>query len=264
MNQFLAEIYGTRETIGATDSSDTEKLAEAQFIGQMCRSEGVDVDQLTDQDVVKIAYEIWGPASEIVKEAAEEGSTEHEGEEPPEEEKKEEEEEKKEEEEEPMEEKAAQADMLGRIMAHSFTQERGLIEKQAAPAFLKSIAKKGKEAVKVVTKAGKRVGKEVKKGGKAVGREAAGTAKGLAALAKRRPFGTAAAGLGLTGLGAVGGYAARGKEKEKESSALDALAEERALEILKEAGVVTTEEEKVAAAIEARALEMLREAGYEV
>lgn len=120
MDPFLAEIYGTRETIGAADDSDQEKLAEADFIAQMCNAEGIDVEDISDEDAVKIAYEIWGEDSAIVKEAAEAGAGD-EGEE----------DEDEDEEEETMEEKAAQADQLGRIMAHSFVQEQAFIEKEA-------------------------------------------------------------------------------------------------------------------------------------
>jgi biotin operon repressor len=66
------------------------------------------------------------------------------------------------------------------------------------------------------------------------------------------------------GIGGVAGGAALAKAS---SVNLDALAEQRAVEMLKEAGYKVDEqsdEEKLAAAIDQRALEMLKAAGYEV
>jgi hypothetical protein len=65
---------------------------------------------------------------------------------------------------------------------------------------------------------------------------------------------------GAAGVGAAtaGAYQAG---KKKAASALDALAEQRALEMLKEAGY-STEEDQLKEAVDQRALEMLAEAGY--
>ena len=294
MNEFLAEMYGTRETIGAApaQSSDVEKLAEAQLLDDALRAEGYDVDQLPADAIVKVAYELFGEDSAIVKAAAEgeeaekkeeEGEKEsegHEGEETEAEEKKEEE--AKEASAETFEEKLAQADLLGRAMAHSFMQEQSSIMKEAAmPAALKKgLEAAGRGAGKawgaVKGTPGKLTGAlkgkgEAMKGSfeKGVHRESGhgsvlrGAFGGVKQLAKEHP--KTVAGLASTGVAAAGGAAYGGHKafgKKKAASALDALAERRAMEILKEAGVVQeTEEEKLAAAVEQRAWELLRAEG---
>ena len=114
MNEFLAELYNTRETIGAgAGASDVEKLAEAQILDQMFEAEGIDVNQLPDETIVKVAHELFGANSALVKMAEEEEGEEHESKESPEHE-------KGEEEEESEEDKVAQADFLGRVMFNNF------------------------------------------------------------------------------------------------------------------------------------------------
>jgi hypothetical protein len=198
MNKFLADLYGTAETVGAGSSDDTEKLAEAKLLDDFFQAEGIDVDKLSDDTIVKVAYQLFGDDSAIVKEASDESEAEEEAEGPVHEKK----ESKDEKEEEGEEEKVAQADFLGRVMAHAFHQEKTAIEKKASAA----------------------------------------------PRAKSQP-----------------------KAKEKVASpALDALAQNRALAMLKEAGYElpteedATEEQKLAAAIDQRALQMLKEAGYPV
>lgn len=282
MNQFLAEMYGTRETIGApAQSDDTEKLAEAQLLDDALRSEGIDVDTLSPEAILKVAQSLF-PEGALVKAAAEESEPkEHEDDETPAHERAEEAGAKaKEGEGETAEEKVAQADFLGRVMAHSYMQEKAEIEKEAA---LKDIAGKAKEyGVKAwgATKGGagkawgaaKKGGEALKEKGKAMkesyreGSTAApmlaikgGKFRGLKQVAKEHPktVGGAAAGLAAAGGGA--GYLAH---KKKEGSALDKLAEQRALEILAENGIGQNGDEKLASAVEQRAWEMLAENGY--
>jgi hypothetical protein len=272
MNEFLADLYGTREQIGASNSSDVEKLAEAQVLDQVFKSEGIDVDKLPDEAIVKVAYELFGQDSAIVK-AAEgekdaEGEEEHEEEETPAEEKKEEEAKKEASEEEKTAADLEKADFLGRVMAHSFVQERGIIEKTAKK-------EEPVRAGKLETALGK--GSLHGVAGAAGGAGAGAGLGALAGKALKRGAGKGAlvgAGLGY-GAGALGGQIhglVKGwqkakkinKELDKKSSALDVLAEKRAMEILKEAGMgpKANEEEKLAQAVEQRALEMLQEAGY--
>jgi hypothetical protein len=277
MNQFLAEMYGTRETIGApAQSDDTEKLAEAQLLDDALRSEGIDVDTLSPEAILKVAQSLF-PEGALVKAAAEEG---HEEDETEAKEKEEEAAKDKEGEGETTEEKTAQADFLGRVMAHAFVQEQDAINKEAA---LKDIAGKAKEyGVKAwgATKGGagkawgaaKKGGEALKEKGKAMkesyreGSTAApmlaikgGKLRGLKQVAKEHPktIGGAAAGLAAASGGA--GYLAH---KKKEGSALDKLAEQRALEILAENGYGQDGDEKLASAVEQRAWEMLAENGY--
>jgi len=273
MNPWLAEMYGTAEAIGADEGTDDiNKLAEARVLDQMCEAEGINVDELPEETVVKLAHQIFGDNSALVKMAMEgekEEEAEEEGEEPKEEKK----------EEETEEEKVAEADMLGRIMAHSFYQEANEIEKQAKirifPAALgKGTAKSKGVAGKIADKlksmkgsysAGKLDPGKTYKAGRSGGEitEMAGMKGGLKRLAKEHPKSLlAAGGAAATAGGTAGGYAA-GKKK-KSSAAIEALAEQRAMELLKEAGVEfeVSEEEKLAQAVEERAYAMLSEAGY--
>jgi len=267
MNEFLAELYGTREMIGAEDSSDVEKLAEAQILDDVLQSEGIDVNDLDDGTILKLAYEIFGDDSEIVKMAAEEEEAEEEAEEEPKKKKSEEDEEQS------AEEKTAEADMLGRIMAHSMVQELGQIEMQ-------------KEAGRKLerTLGGSTVGSM--KGG--LGGTAAGSLLGAGIGALKGGKKGALTGLLLGGAGGYGAGATAGgihgaikgykggkkddamearlkkmEGKGKKASALDKLAEQRALAILEENGIVVDDsQDKLASAVEQRAWEMLAEAGY--
>jgi len=294
MNQFLAEMYGTRETIGApAQSDDTEKLAEAQLLDDALRSEGIDVDTLSPEAILKVAQSLF-PEGALVKAAAEEGEPkEHEDDETPAHERAEEAGAKaKEGEGETAEEKVAQADFLGRVMAHSYMQEKAEIEKEAAVSDIAGKAKglahkawggiqsaakaehlrgglktmKEGKHLKGMGEAAKEMGKHSPKRAKQFG-EIAGKRLAAGAEAHKKGLKGAIRGAAETGglygggAAAIGGagYAAGHK---KESSALDTLAEQRALEILDENGIGQNGDEKLASAVEQRAWEMLAENGY--
>src|SRR5687767_12350515 len=72
MNEFLAEMFGTRENIGApaADASDVEKLAEAQLLDEALAAEGIDIDALSAEQIVKVAGAMFGEDSKLVKSAA--------------------------------------------------------------------------------------------------------------------------------------------------------------------------------------------------
>ena len=302
MNEFLAEMYNTRENIGAAGSDvDIEKMAEAQILSDELAAEGYDVSQLPPETLMKVAYELWGEDSALVKAAEED--MEEEGEKEEEGGGEEEEGEKK---EGSFEEKVAEADFLGRVMAHSFVDEQASMDKEAlslaqAGQAAKNWgqlagygAKKGYTAVKeraggalsrLREAASKKKGqmqhsyemgrdfavKPGSKPGRTVTKERGkkSVMGGLARLGKEHPgatAGLAAAGTAAATGAAYGGY--KGvkalKGKKKESSALDTLAEQRALEMLKEAGfdVEPTEEDVLKEAVDQRALELLEAAGY--
>ena len=316
MNPFLAEIYGTRETIGAPDpTDDVEKLAECQLVDEFLRAENINVDTLTPEQIVKVAHNLFGDNSEIVKAAmaaqmtapaaptapatvaptapataapapaavktaAAAPAAEPEG--------------------ETAEEKLADADFLGRVMAHSFTQERAEIEKQAAaeasaqtpvatteaPATEKTAEEMAAEQLAkeadlkgLAGKAGKWVKKpfedfakrrhselrtKIKVHGHTYGAKPDSVGDALKHTIKHNKGQTAAA-IG-TAAALTGGTAAAVHHagKEHDASALDTLAEKRAMEILAENGIGQTEEEKLASAVEQRAYEMLLENGFEV
>ena len=276
MNEFLAELYGTREMVGAEDSSDVEKLAEAQILDDVLQSEGINVDDLDNDTILKLAHEIFGGDSELVKSAMKE-EDESEEEEASEDEA---------EEEESSEEKTAEADMLGRIMAHSMVQELGNIEQEKEASVGQAVknwgqlaahgAKSGGSAVAGKAKSLKNLAKGKAKAMKGTFKDSKeglipgtlrksigggkGNLKSLGDVAKghKKTVGAAAA---LGTAGAAGGtYAAT---KKKKAPAIDKLAEGRALEILAENGITPDDgQDKLASAIEQRAWEMLAENGY--
>lgn len=277
MNEFLANLYGTAQDVGASTGDDTEKLAQAQILDQMFEAEGINIDELHPQTVVKVAEAIFGDETKIAEEDVE--NAQHEGGESKKEEKKEE---AKEDEKKEAEEKLAEADFLGRVMAHSFENERREIEKQAG---LGDKITRGGKAVWEGLK-GAATGKNIKAGlselekskglaasaektktvGQTASRIAEGTksrivrqkAEGVASRAGERAGKalqesaaarsggrkTLAKGVaqtaGLYGAGATalgGAGYAAGHHGAKKESALDVLAEQRAAEILSEYGV---------------------------
>lgn len=224
-----------------TNEQDLEKLAAAELAEQLSEG-GMDLDGLDEDDLEALAASVL----EEDDEEGEEGS-----------------------------EKLAEADYLGRVMAHSFVQESREIEKYAAeedPA-----AKKLSRTKRLKAHANKAWGK-TKRMGKTYGSLMAGgralpekggkpMKKGImAALAGRKGYrgkiwgargGTAAA-LGAAGYGAYKGM-------HKESSALDTLALERAEEILAESGAGDTSPYDVlGSVVEQRAAEILAANGYEM
>ena len=288
MDEFLDELYGTSGIIG---EDDMEKQAAAEFLVKLAEDEGVDLDNLSDEEIGGLMAEIEG------------GEMEDES-----------------------QEKLAEADFLGRAMAHAYVNELYNIEKQAKtrgvkPDQIKNFPQqptaaqaakfeaqvRADQAAKVErarkaadTPAGKgysggssvsdaewkaretgmgeraahkrrgRLGRagryvaEWHRGGaqqvrEAIRRKGKGFAHraGLAArgLGKFAPAAALAAGAGY------GGYKALSKKSFDEE--FEAMAEQRALEMLEHAGY---DVEKVASDdyLDTRALEMLEHAGYPV
>jgi hypothetical protein len=205
MNPFLAELYNTATNIGseAPVVDDTEKLAQAAVLDQMLQNEGHSLADLSPADRVKVAQEIFGPDSPLVKEAMEDGESYPEEKKvfPP---KKKKEEEEKEDEEKEAQEKLAEADFLGRAMAHAYVAELADIEKKAQVEQPQAVPQ---------------------------------TLSGL--LNKEA------------------------SQQQAAPSALDILAQQRAEEMLKQAGI-QPEPDQLEQAVQARAIEMLKEAGYDV
>lgn len=278
MNPFLAELYNTAENIGAGGNDDVEKLAQAQIVNDIIESEGLSIDDVDNETILKVAGQLFGDDNELAKLAAEgEGAPPPF---PPKEKKEGDTPEKKEEEKEKeAAEKLAEADFLGRAMAHAMVDELSDLEKEGAAgeAAMKGVkwlaGKAGGAAGRASGAAGRRA--EALRGAGKKAKEALTGARGSRVLSSKerlKALGQAAkgaapelaAGAGIGAAGTAGAMLA-GKKK-KASLALDALAEQRALELLKEAGVEVdvepTNEEKLAAAVDERAFEMLKEAGY--
>lgn len=255
MDPRLAELYGTNEM----DESDIEKLAAAELAEELTDGEEMDLDGIDEDDIEALA------ASVLEDEEGEEVD------------------------EEDGQEKLAEADFLGRVMAHSYVQEMREIEKTASDSQLgDTIPGAGKKSRKPHKGGGKKGGKGVmakikgqagkawgatKRGASAYGNlMAGGFKKGKKPGFMNRLKG--ASGKRLKVWGARGGTAAAlgaagyGAKKlmEKRSSALETLAEQRAMEILEASGVEddASPYDVLAASVEERAAEILAENGYEL
>jgi len=254
MDPRLAEIYGTNSE---EQTQDTEKVAAAQLAEKLAGDESLNLDGMSEDQIEALAQEVLSQEKDQEQEAATEEAAE-------------------ETEEKQASEKLAEADYLGRVMAHSYVQELKNIEKQAASPTKKEMRKAEKMnpdsgAQKLVRRT-KHVANQAKKGlseganrAKAVGAITAGKVSNFASKHPGKAKGLAA--LGLAGAGFAAG------RKSKESSALDTLAAQRAIEILAENGIDLNEEveektasnpaDVLAAAVEARAMELLQAEGYE-
>ena len=100
MDEFLNELYGTSQIISG---DDMEKQAAAEFLVKLAEQEGVDLDTLSDQEVGDLLAEIEKQGS---AQPEPEAGTE-------------------------AQEKLAEADFLGRAMAHAYVNELHEIEKAA-------------------------------------------------------------------------------------------------------------------------------------
>lgn len=261
MDPRLAEIYGTNSE---EQTQDTEKVAAAQLAEKLAGDESLNLEGMSEDQIEALAQEVLAQGAEEQTEAAAEETEEAEATE--------------ETEEKQASEKLAEADYLGRVMAHSYVQELKNIEKQAG----------AKETAGKVMGHVKRHASDVKEGFKDLAhmakspRQAASALKdsvksqGVKGTIKGNKNSLKA--LGATGLGTAGAGAAAKKAKDKKSSAvsaLDTLAAQRALEILAENGIDYNEETEVeektasnpadalAAAVETRAMELLQAEGYE-
>ena len=132
MNELLAQAYGTYENINANNG--VEKTAEAALLEELqkvAHAEGIDLNDFSDDDIVEILQEAINGAEETEKVAAAEGETVETDE---------------------GQEKVAEADFLGRTMAHAFYDEltaiQGGVEKTASrnsDNFLKTAAEETTE-----------------------------------------------------------------------------------------------------------------------
>ena len=247
MDPRLAEIYGTNE-----DASDIEKTAAAELAEKLAGEDETDIDGMSDDEIEALAQEVL---------SADEGEAEQETEQ-----------ETDEDGEKVASDKVAEADFLGRVMAHAYVNELKSIDVDGEE---KVAAKGGGKVLKMLQGKGKallRKGKALKGKGMAKAKEMGEKAKEMGGKAKKfgKRHGKAMAGAGAAGL-AAGAAAGR---MSKQSSALDTLATERALEILAENGVELEQEETgeekqaskadiLAQAVEARAMALLQAEGYE-
>lgn len=110
MNELLAQAYGTYENINS--NTGVEKTAEAALMEELqkvAHAEGIDLNDFSDDDIVEILQEAVSGAETVEKTAAtEETVTEETADEG--------------------QEKVAEADFLGRTMAHAFYDELTAIQ----------------------------------------------------------------------------------------------------------------------------------------
>lgn len=263
MDEQLAAIYGT----GMPDDEDLAKTASAELLVKLAEEEGVDLDDFSDEEIAEMITNLQGEE----KTAGDETQIDEES-----------------------QEKLAEADYLGRVMAHAMVQELGDIEKEAGRLgnlgrYAKDVYKS--EGAKGVAKrfgqhqaqAGKSLGRSIKslvtgKAPSAASKGATVSAEGGVRRSALRGLSESAKQLSPSLVAAGGGTAATVaalKGKKKKASALAKLAEDRAYQILAENGWVDEEgnvfapqqHEKVAGldlAVEQEALQMLEEAGYPV
>lgn len=197
MNEELANYYGTLENLGIDKTASDfqlEKMAEAEVLDEMLKAEGYDIDRVPTEDIVKMAHELFGDDSALVQQAVALEQEKIAEEEP---------------QEETFQEKVAEADYLGRLMAHAYVNELAEIEKQAAslagakevikgiPAALAGKARAMKQSYQTGAKGSQVMSKLTGKDPSKV-REAMG---GVKKMVKEHPKTLAGTGLGALGLG---------------------------------------------------------------
>jgi hypothetical protein len=264
MDQFLVDYYGTCKDESAQED-DLEKMAQLTLLTKEAAAEGFDLSQLSDEEMLGLAEQLYGggtPAAEagtpdLEKEAAE---------------------------------KVDEADFLGRVMAHSFNQELGEIEKQAGK--VGDAAKAARATVgDKVTRLGSYIRRKAEQAGapltsdKALARAragkggqpfglSAGPAEKAEAKAKRlRGYLAAGGGAGALGAAGSGAYAAGKGKNSSDGPAFNELVLARAYEHLEAAGYDIEAEgagqEKTAEAefeetVDRAALQLLEQNGYKV
>jgi hypothetical protein len=253
MDPKLAEVYKTNQA----DETDVEALATAALAEKLASADEVDVSGLSDDEAEALAAQILEgdePAAEGEEKTAGEELT-------------------------PEQEKIAEADYLGRVMAHAYVAERREIEKEASKMdAVREGVNNLKGAVAMTGAAASKKMDAAKAGAKA----AKGKVMEHVGKHSKKYMGGAAAAIG------AGGFAAGRKSKkasaeqpaetEERMSALDTLALARAHEILKEHGIDPNAEqetekkssinEEQAALLQEkvneRAMAMLADAGYTI
>lgn len=250
MKDFLAQHYGT----GAQPSPETfEKQAQMQIFAKLAADNNVDLQKLSEEQIAHLWNETFkAEEPPTTTKTAEEEKAEHEKEEHEKKEKAKEEHEKKKE----AAAKTAEADFLGRQMAHAMVDELkklaaagempgGTAAPTAAAAAATDVEK---AAAAELEKAAKGMPEGLKKGLERVGHHFEATGKGAVKAVGRtggaekamHPGTAKAIGAAVHGAGAAaaagGAAAAHHAFKKKESSAVDQLAASVAVEKAAEAG----------------------------
>jgi len=287
MDLDLARIYGTpgQKTASAAQEEQLEKQAAAELFSKLAADNGIDLSQLSDEQIGGLWAETFGE-----KLAADDEGPAHEKSESKDEEEDEDKKKKASAELSSLQDeqqKLAFADQAGRVMAHAMVNELNSInENIAKEAAMPEGLRKGLEAAgRHVGKAGNKAGKHLEGVGKKIVGVVAKGGEGAMNPTTAKRIGGGAYGVGAVAAGGAG--AAIHHRSKKESSALDELALQEAFNKAASAGFDTDEatdrlnavftlglgeSEKVAsapagdlnAAVDIRSLEYLEAAGYPV
>lgn len=198
----LSEIYGT-----AALSEVSPQDAAVEKIAAALGEQNIDFDALSDEEkseLVEAALAAEEGGEEAAEEGAEEGTEAGEAEES---------------EKTSEAAKFAEADTMGRIMAHSFTQERARLEKEAAATPADTAKAKKMMGIKQRLQS-------LKRQGGAVARRA-GSSVASHLKAKKVLYGVGAG-------AAAAGYAAGRMHKKSAPSVLDSFIESRAADLAAE------------------------------
>jgi len=100
MDEFLANYYGTGGGNGQTSDADAlEKMAQLTLLTKQAEEEGVDISDLSEEELDELAEELYGEGGDVLEKEAQT--------------------------------KFEESDFLGRVMAHSMWQELDSIQKEA-------------------------------------------------------------------------------------------------------------------------------------
>lgn len=292
MNLNLATMYGTPGA-EAVAAEEQEKVAQTELFCKLAADNGIDLNQFNDEQIQELWNSTFTKTAEEEKDkkenpfAKKEEGKEHEGKESKKEEEKEHEKEAAAQAEfeatKVAQAKLAEADYLGRLMAHAYVNELGQIGSamgQDKEAAAKEASKASELLARFKGHAGGAAEKLKEHAGKLKGHAEQGAEKAKSHV-KSHPA-SYAGGAGAAG-GAAAGYAAG---HHKKASALDEIAAELAVEKAAAAGWNAEEaaerlgaaltlgslsdSEKVASAAnygearEIRALELLEAVGYPI
>ena len=267
MNEYLAELYNTAENVGSYGEEDLEKTAAAELVMDFCKEAGLDVESLDDDDIVDIYNELVSPEEEGM-------------------------------------DKLAEADLMGRAMAHAYVDELTSIEKEAASfkgawegakgagkrlrryaagaAEATGVGKlsrgiKGRGALKEelsALKARSQIG-DTARGHAARAAEIKRVLKARAGASQEAREGAKRLAIsgGIAGGAGAGAYGVKKLMEKKQAAAeFEEMSNQRAWELLDDAGYLEEHVEKTAGfgdreidiLVEQRALEILEENGYPV
>lgn len=242
MDPVLAQIYGTN-----SEASDLEKLASAQMAEELAE-EGMNIDGASDDQIEAMAQAVLDgiqgeePGSEDVDQ-------------------------------ETMA-KVAEADKLGRVMAHSMWQELGQIKEAAGRPVIRAVMRGANARQAARVEAAKPLRQKATEALENLSKKVKDSRFGQHVEAHKVGYGRAAKAGALLAAEEAGRKIGKGG-KSKKSSALDTLAEARALEILEANGIdpstlepmqekqASDPTEQLQTAVEQRAWDILAQYGLE-